>query len=98
MPVLFNSDRLGKVAGLIHVAAAANSDVVGEEWQGNRLKDRQKEVVGWGDFDVIVRGFDGLFVKRSHQGNDNAVACLHFLYFAKRLFVELNGSRVVDVA
>src|SRR6267378_3794959 len=98
MPMSFNGDRLGQVSGLIHVATAANGNVVGKQLEGNRLEDRQKEVVGWRNFDVVIRGFDGFFVKRSHQGNDNAVAGLHLLDVAERLFVELDGSRVVDIA
>jgi len=37
---LFDSDRLGEIAGLIDVATAANGDVVGEKLQWHDLDQR----------------------------------------------------------
>lgn len=46
LDVLFHRHRFGKVARLIYVAASQHAHMIGEQLQGNYLKDRRKIFVG----------------------------------------------------
>ena len=51
---LFNGDRLGKVAGLINVAAATDGNVIGKELEGDDLNERGEQFEGgWDENDVL---------------------------------------------
>ena len=51
---LFDGDGLGEVARLIHVAAAADGDVVGEQLQRNDFENGRDQFRRRGDFDDVI--------------------------------------------
>src|SRR3712207_6450679 len=94
---LLHGDALGQVAGLVHVAAAQQGDVVGQQLQRHRLQERLQVVRGLGDKDDVVGAVQdvggGLLVPLGGDGDDRAAAGFDLLQVAHHLF---EGAAVGD--
>ncbi len=61
-PTLFHRDRLGQVARLVYVAAAADGDVVRQQLAGNDFQNRRQQFRRIGNVKHVVGGFADLLV------------------------------------
>src|ERR1700731_2017545 len=57
MALLFDGDGFCEVARLVHVAAATDSDVIGEKLQWDDLEDRSEKFWSGMNLNHVVRGF-----------------------------------------
>jgi hypothetical protein len=75
---LFDGDGFGEVAGLVDVGTAIASDMVGEELEGDGRKYRHQEAIGGRDVNNVPGNFFEFGRAMIGNGNDAAVARLHF--------------------
>jgi hypothetical protein len=85
---LFYGDGLGKVAGLVHVAATPNGNMVREQLQRNNLQKRGDQIGSRGNFDYVIGGFASQLVSLRYDGDDDTIARFHFLEIRNGLLIE----------
>ena len=83
---------------MVHVAAAADGYVVGEELQRDDFQDGREDLRGCGDFDDVIGDVAGLAVAFRDDGYHDSVARFHFLDVGYRLFVAGHGGGVGFIA
>lgn len=76
---LFYGDGLGEVAGFVDIAAAFNSDVIGEELHGDGGESCLIDFVGFGNLDNGVNKAIGEVLSGIGEGDDGAFARFDFL-------------------
>ncbi len=86
-PGLFHRHRFGEISGLVHVAAAADGDVIREQLQRDDLNKRAEQLDGRRNVDhVLHQAADGR-VAFSGYGDDAAGAGGDLLDVGEGLFV-----------
>src|SRR5690348_1158025 len=75
---LFYSDGLGDVPGLVHIASAADGNVVGQELKRDDGENRSKNLRRGRNFNDVGGSLAGEAVTFGHDRDDDAVAGLHF--------------------
>src|SRR6267142_1349605 len=95
---LFDGDGFGEVAGLVHVAAAADGDVVGKKLERNDFEDRREELWRGRELDDVIGGGTGEMVTRSDHSYDDAVARADFLHDGNTLFIERDARGIGGIA
>src|SRR5207302_356680 len=80
---LFDGDRLGEVAWLVHVAATLHGDVVREQLQRDDIDQWRQQLVADRDLDDVPGevGIEGVLAL-AHQGDDRSLARAHLLHIA----------------
>src|SRR5439155_113412 len=84
---LLHRHRLREVARLVHVAAEAHGDVVGEELERDDGDERRQELGARGHLDNVLRLRRDVPVARVGDGDDEAVARPHLLDVAEHTLV-----------
>src|SRR5208282_6786650 len=95
---LLDGDGFGQVAGLIHVAAAADGDVIGEQLQGDDLQQDCEQFRRGGQLDDVIGGFASQAIALSDDGDDDAVARLDLFDIGDALFVQSERGGIGIVA
>ncbi len=85
--LLLDRYGFGQVAGLVYVAAAADSDVIRQELQRNNFEQWGEELRGRRYLDDVIGGFAGEIVSLGDHRNYDAVAGFDFLDVGDAFFV-----------
>src|SRR5581483_7422735 len=89
---LLHRDRLGKVAGLVHVRAHEHRGVVGDELHGHRVEQRVDEGVHLGDGDILLDFATGALLAGVGDEGDLAAARGHPLHVGEGLLGQGSGG------
>jgi len=83
---LLDGDGFSEVAGLIYVAAAADSDVIGEQLQRHDFKQRQQQLGRFRDEDDMLDQLGDVLLAFDCDGDYAAGAGGNFLDIGQRFF------------
>ena len=84
---LLHGYRLGEVAGLVHIAALHNGNVVCQKLQRNNRQQRREALLGGGDSNRKVRHIAYQNIALGNHTDDPPLARFDFLNIRNHLFV-----------
>src|SRR5262245_35339879 len=93
---LFDRDALGEVPGLVHVAAPAQGDVVGEELERDGRQDGGEQVGGFWNGDDVAGDLAQITVPLLGDSDDASLPGFHLFDVSHHLFINLVAENQGD--